>query len=211
MSSNLPKTCFRIKEFQKITRTRGADKYEHIPKEDVEMKQTCMKHRSQNSLKAMLKTDANKSKNNQNITPKSIPKDDFISGVAPPGAPLVAQTGFGHQKLAHSAPKVLPMIEKSTKNDIKEPPDWEKELPNSSFFGTWSSGLREALTIRVSEQRQHTKQNADRARLLLMFPSDTKSRHSIHDRYKAEAGSDTLNLNEVRACAIAQTQQSSRT
>ena len=29
-------------------------------------------------------------------TPRSIPKSDTIWGVAPPGAPLVAQTGFGH-------------------------------------------------------------------------------------------------------------------
>ena len=97
--------------------------------------------------KRSLKTDDNKSKNIQKMTPNSVPKDDFISGVAPLGAPLVAQTAFGHQKLAPSAPKVLQIIEKSTKNDIKEHPDWEKELPNSSFFGTWPSGLREALTI----------------------------------------------------------------
>ena len=82
------------------------------------------------------------------MTPKSVPKDDFISGVAPLGAPLVALTAFGHQKLAPRAPKVPPMFEKSTKNDFKEPPDCEKELPNSSFLGTWPGGLREALTIK---------------------------------------------------------------
>ena len=86
--------------------------------------------------KRCLKTDAKKSKNTQKMTPKSIPKDEGISGVAPLGAPLVAQTAFGHQKLAPSAPKVLPMIEKSTKNDTKEPPDCEKELPKSSLLGT---------------------------------------------------------------------------
>ena len=46
------------------------------------------------------------------MTPKSVPKDEFISGVAPLGAPLVAQTAFGHQKLVPSAAQVLPMIEK---------------------------------------------------------------------------------------------------
>ena len=83
------------------------------------------------------------------MTPKSVQKDEGISGVAPLGAPLVAQTAFGHQKLGPSAPKVLPLpvIKKSTKNDNKEPPDCEKELPNRSFFGTWPGGLREALTI----------------------------------------------------------------
>ena len=81
------------------------------------------------------------------MIPKSVPKDEFISGVAPLGAPLVALTAFGHQKLAPRAPKVPPMIEKSTKNNTKEPPDCEKELPNSCFLGTWPGGLREALTI----------------------------------------------------------------
>ena len=82
------------------------------------------------------------------MIPKSVPKDEGISGVAPLGAPLVAQTAFGHQKLAPSAPKVLPMIEKSIKNDTKELPDCETELPNRSFFGTRPGGLREALTIK---------------------------------------------------------------
>ena len=82
------------------------------------------------------------------MTPKSVPKDEFISGVAPVGAPLVALTAFGHEKLAPRAPKVPPMIEKTTKNDTKEPPDCEKELQKSSLFGAWPGGLREALTIR---------------------------------------------------------------
>ena len=81
------------------------------------------------------------------MTPTSVPKNDFISGVAPLGAPLVALTAFGRQKLAPGAPKVPPMIEKSTKNNTKELLDCEKELPNSSFLGTWPGGLREALTI----------------------------------------------------------------
>ena len=83
------------------------------------------------------------------MIPKSVPKDEFISGVAPLGAPLVALTAFGRQKLAPRAPKVLPKIEKSTQNDTKEPPDCEKELPNSCFLGTWPGGLREALTIKM--------------------------------------------------------------
>ena len=62
--------------------------------------------------KRCLNTDANKSKKTQKMTPKSIPKDEGISGVAPLGAPLVAQTAFGHQKLVPSAAQVLPMIEK---------------------------------------------------------------------------------------------------
>ena len=63
----------------------------------------------------------------------------------PPGAPLVAQTAFGHQKWAPSAPKVLPMIENWTKHDTKEPPDCEKELQKSSLSRAWPGGLLEAL------------------------------------------------------------------
>ena len=62
--------------------------------------------------KRCLKTDPNKLKKTQKMTPTWIPKNDFILGVAPLGEPLVAQTALGHQKWAPSAPKVLPMIEK---------------------------------------------------------------------------------------------------
>ena len=68
------------------------------------------------------------------MTPKSVPKDDFISGVAPLGAPLVAQTAFGHQKLPPRAPKVPPMIEKSTKSDPKEPPIAKKSFQIQAFW-----------------------------------------------------------------------------
>ena len=41
----LQKTCFRMEELQKITtKTRGMDKYEHIPKNSVEMMQKIIKH-----------------------------------------------------------------------------------------------------------------------------------------------------------------------
>ena len=79
------------------------------------------------------------------MTPKSVQKDEGISGVAPLGAPLVAQTAFGHQKLVPNAAQVLPIIKKSTKKNTKESPNCDKELPNSSFLGTWPGGLREAL------------------------------------------------------------------
>ena len=94
----------------------------------------------------MLKNRCQKAKNTQTMTPKSVPKDEVISRVAPLGAPLVALIAFGHQMLPPRALKVPPMIEKAIKNDFKEPPDCEKELPNSSFLGTWPGGLREALT-----------------------------------------------------------------
>jgi hypothetical protein len=72
--------------------------------------------------KQCLKTTANKSKNTQKITPKSVPKDEGISGVASFGAPLVTQTAFGHQKFVPSAAQVPPMIEKATKKTPKSPP-----------------------------------------------------------------------------------------
>ena len=65
------------------------------------------------------------------MTPKSVPKDDFISGVVPLGAPLVALTAFGHQKLAPRAPKAPPMIEKSTKNA----PRLRKRASKFKLFG----------------------------------------------------------------------------
>ena len=82
------------------------------------------------SKKRCLKTDAKKTKNTQKI----IPKDEGISGVAPLGAPLVAQTAFGHRKLVPSAAQVLPMIEKSTKKDTKEP-QLRKRAPKFKLFG----------------------------------------------------------------------------
>ena len=49
--------------------------------------------------------------------PKGLQKGDFISGVAPLGAPLEPQADFWFKKWAHSAPKVLPGTEKCFKND----------------------------------------------------------------------------------------------
>ena len=53
-------------------------------------------------------------KNTQTLTPKWVPKSEGISGVAPLGAALVAQTGFVIKKWASSASQVLPRIEKSS-------------------------------------------------------------------------------------------------
>ena len=43
----------------------------------------------------------------------------------------------------------------------KDPPDCQKEIPNSRFFGTWTSGLREALTIKHNQvetrKQEHMK------------------------------------------------------
>ena len=68
------------------------------------------------------------------MTPKSVPKDEFISGVAPLGAPLVALTAFGHEKLAPRAPKVPPMIEKQPKLTPKSPPIAKKSFQVQAFW-----------------------------------------------------------------------------
>jgi hypothetical protein len=49
------------------------------------------------------------------------------------------------------------IIKKSIKDKTKEPPDCEKEIPNSRFFGTWPSGLHEALTIIKHNQVKTSK------------------------------------------------------
>ena len=67
------------------------------------------------------------------MAPKSIPNSDEISGVAPLGTPVVAQTAFGYQKWAPNAPKVVAMIEKSIKDDTKEPPIAKKNSKNQVF------------------------------------------------------------------------------
>jgi len=49
--SDLQKTCFRMEGLQKITKTRGADRYENIPTNSVEMMHKSIKNRSRNSTK----------------------------------------------------------------------------------------------------------------------------------------------------------------
>ena len=49
--SDLQKTCFRMEGLQTITKTRGADKYENIPKNSVEMMHKSIKNRSRDSTK----------------------------------------------------------------------------------------------------------------------------------------------------------------
>ena len=58
-------------------------------------------------------------------------------------APFVTQTAFGHQTWAPGASN----DQKRIKNNTKEPPDCEKELPKSSLFGALPGGLRTALSM----------------------------------------------------------------
>ena len=97
--------------------------------------------------KTMLKNIPQKiekcSKNDSQMGPK---KWAYFGGGASWGT-FGGPNRFWALKMDPSAPKVLPMIEKWTKNDTKDPQDCEKELQKSSLFGAWPGGLREALTI----------------------------------------------------------------
>ena len=93
--------------------------------------------------KTMLKNIPQTIENVQKMIPKLVPENELIFGVAPPGAPLVAQTAKMGPHRSQSAPN----DRKINKNDTKEPQDCEKELQKSSLFGAWPGGLREALTI----------------------------------------------------------------
>ena len=148
MPSDFPKMHFRMECLQKNTETRGVDKYANILNNGVEMKHKCMKNRSHNSTKKpCLKTDAKKSTHIQKMTPKTVLKDDFISGVAPLEEPLVAQTSFGQ----HGWPPALPECFQRSEN---QPKMTRKSPPDSSLFGTWPGGLREALPIKYRSKRQ---------------------------------------------------------
>ena len=94
--------------------------------------------------KTMLKTYPNNSKHIQKMTPKSIPQSKGILGGGASWGTFGGPNRFWTLKWAPTVPKVLPMIEKLTKNDTKEPQDCEKELQKSSLFETWPGGLREA-------------------------------------------------------------------
>ena len=72
--------------------------------------------------------------------PKGLQKGDFISGVAPLGAPLEPQADFWFKKWAHSAPKVLPGTEKCFKNDPKRAKNDPKSDLESAFIGDSYTG-----------------------------------------------------------------------
>ena len=67
--------------------------------------------------------------------PKGLQKGDFISGMAPLGAPLEPKVDFWCKKRTHSAPKVLPGTEKCFKNDPKWAKNDPKRDPESEFIG----------------------------------------------------------------------------
>ena len=72
--------------------------------------------------------------------PKGLQKGDFISGVAPLGAPLEPKADFWFKKWAHSAPKVLPGTEKCFKNDPQRANTDPKSDPESAFIGDSYTG-----------------------------------------------------------------------
>ena len=104
-----------------------------------------------------------KSKNAQKKTPESLPKTDFIFGVAPPGTLLVAQPASGNYMMATSAPRVLPVIgspritPKSTTIATRPPrvkpfrgPAWRTAR---SDYNINNSFVRQNTTIRFVPQK----------------------------------------------------------
>ena len=140
MPSDLPKTCFRMERLQKITKTRGVDKYANILKHGAEMKQKRMKTGPGSQTKRMLKNKCQQNKqistNDAQIGPK---RWGYFGGGASWGT--FGRPNWASKVVPHRFQSTFPMIEKSTKNDTEEHPHCEKELPNSSFFGIWPGGL----------------------------------------------------------------------
>ena len=78
---------------------------------------------------------AKKTKMFKKRAPKGLQKGEFISGVAPLGAPLEPQADFWFKKWAHSAPKVPPGTEKCSKITPKKAKKYPKSDPDSAFIG----------------------------------------------------------------------------
>ncbi len=74
--------------------------------------------------------------------PKGLQKGEFISGVAPLGAPLEPQADFWCKKWAHSAPKVPPGTQTCFKNDPKRANNDPKNDSESVFIGDSHTGLQ---------------------------------------------------------------------
>ena len=97
MPSGFRKSSFRIERLQEITKTKGADQCKQISKKGVNIQPKSMKNRPRNSTKNdALKYSPTKPQKTQTMTPKSVPENGRIFGMAPLGAPLLAQTAFGH-------------------------------------------------------------------------------------------------------------------
>ena len=121
MPSDFWKTSFRLEQLQKITKTRGADKFKKISKNGCRKTPNPWKLDPGAHEKTMLKNIRQQKHNMFKKGLRNRFQKTSLGVAAPPGAPLVAQSAFGHQKWSPSSPKVLPRIE--TKNDIKETPD----------------------------------------------------------------------------------------
>ena len=67
------------------------------------------------------------------MTLKSVPKSEFVSGLAPPGGAY--------------RPRNAPMIENLTKTDTNKLHDCEQQFQKSTLVGAWPGGLRETFTI----------------------------------------------------------------
>ncbi len=69
------------------------------------------------------------------MTPKWVPKSEGILGVAPPGAPLVAQPVFGPQKWSPALPKCSQWSKNKPKIIPKSPKIAKKSSKSQAFSG----------------------------------------------------------------------------
>ena len=77
-------------------------------------------------------------------SPKYIQMADFISGVAPLGAPLAPS----FEKCTQSAPEVFPRLQKclqKVSQNCKSESQVIENPENNNSFGSWPGGLREAI------------------------------------------------------------------
>ena len=102
-----------------------------------------------------------KYKKYEKLAPKGLQKGEFISGVAPLGAPLEPQADFWCKKWAHSAPKVPLGTQTCFKNDPKRAKHDPKSDSESVFIGDSYTGPQ------ISTEARRTARSAYNAVLEL--------------------------------------------
>ena len=92
------------------------------------------KNRAQRSTRSDVQKHTRQNRERKMImTPNSIPKSEFIFGVAPRGEPLEAQPTLRHKEWAHRTPKGFPMIGKQMKMISKNPKIAKHNFKSQAF------------------------------------------------------------------------------
>ena len=144
------KNEFSDERVTKSTRSKGADKSNNMSKKGAPM---------QIGPRNPTKNDASKQtpkKQKMSIMiHKSVPTNEFILGVPPPGAPLVSRPALGHLKWAPSAPKVLPIIEKKPRMTPKSPTIKNKNSKNHAISGPGLADCAKLLQYNTWRNQVH--------------------------------------------------------